>query len=119
MTDKPASVEAYMAPLPPETREVAERLRRLVHAAAPGTTEAIRYGMPAFQTSGRTFLYLGAWKRHIGVYPVYRGDAAFEARVGPFRSGKDTVRFGLKQDLPEDVVTLVVKTQRLRSDEKA
>jgi uncharacterized protein YdhG (YjbR/CyaY superfamily) len=115
VTDKPESVDAYMAALPEPARTAAERLRALIHAAAPVAAEAIRYGMPAFQADGRTFIHLGAWKRHVAVYPVYPGDAAFEARVGPYRTGKDTVRFPLNKALPEDVVTLVVEAQRRAS----
>jgi uncharacterized protein YdhG (YjbR/CyaY superfamily) len=115
MSDKLASVDAYIAALPPQAQAIAHRLRALVHAAAPGATEAVRYGMPAFQANGVTFLHLGVWKRHAGFYPVYCGDAAFEAAVRPFRSGKDTVRFDLAGEPPADLVTRIVQAQASRA----
>ncbi|WP_293677235.1 iron chaperone [uncultured Phenylobacterium sp.] len=114
MAAKPISVDAYMAGLPDAARPTAQRLRALIHAAAPETAEAIRYGMPAFQAEGATFIYLGAWTRHVAVYPIYRGEADFEAKVAPFRSGKDSVRFDLDRDLPEDLIALIVRAQRGR-----
>ncbi len=114
MTQKPVDVDAYIAGLTPEAAAAAQRLRATVHAVAPGTVETIRYGMPAFQAGGATFLYLGAWKRHIGFYPIYQGSEAFEAEVAPFRSGKDTVRFLLKDPLPDALIARIVETQRAR-----
>lgn len=106
-----ASIDAYIAALPEPARGVATNLRRLILATAPGAVEAIRYDMPAFQIGKTTFLHFGCWKNHVGIYPVYRGDAAFEALVGPFRSGKDTVRLQYRDTLPTDVVIRIVNAR--------
>lgn len=108
------AVDDYIAALPEPAQTAARILRARVHAAAPGAAETIRYGMPAFQANGATFLYMGVWKKHVGLYPIYRGDEAFEAAVSPYRSGKDSVRFPLTAELPEQLVDLIVRTQRQR-----
>lgn len=118
MTDLPKdqlmTVEDYLSAQPAPAQAHARELRAQVHALVPGAGEAIRYGMPAFQAGGATFLYLGAWKRHVGLYPIYRGDEVFEALVAPYRSGKDSVRFPLNQPLPAQVIEAIVRAQHAR-----
>ena len=109
------TVDDYISAQPEPAQGHARELRAQVHALVPGVGEAIRYGMPAFQVDGATFLYLGAWKRHVGLYPIYRGDAAFEALVAPYRSGMDSVRFALNQPLPAPVIEAIVLAQHRRS----
>lgn len=111
---RPKDVDAYIAALPAPAAEAVRRLRAAIHAAAPGAAETIRYGMPAFQKDGATFLHLGAWTRHVGLYPVYRGPADFEAEVAPYRSGKDSVRFGFDEAPPEGLVARIVEHQLAR-----
>lgn len=108
-----SSIDAYIDALPEAAKAVAINLRRLILTAAPGAIEAIRYDMPAFQIGRTTFLHFGCWKTHVGLYAVYRGDAAFEAVVGPFRSGKDTVRFHYRDALPTEVVIQIVNAQAM------
>lgn len=106
-----SSVDAYIAALPAPAQSVAVQLRRVIFDAAPDAIEAIRYDMPAFQIGRTTFLHFGCWKNHVGLYPVYRGDAAFEAAIEPYRSGKDTVRFLYRDALPADVVIRIVNAR--------
>lgn len=112
--DQPVTVDDYIAAQPAAAQEHARELRAQVHALVPGAQETIRYGMPAFQAGGATFLYLGAWKRHVGLYPIYRGDEVFEALVAPYRSGKDSVRFPLGRPLPSPVIEAIVRTQHAK-----
>lgn len=104
-----ASVEGYIAALPPSSRDVATSLRRTIHDAVPALSEAIKYGMPAFLLEGEPLLYFAVWKKHVGMYPLYRGDAELEARVGRYRDGKDTLRFLLSEPIPYDVVAHVAR----------
>jgi uncharacterized protein YdhG (YjbR/CyaY superfamily) len=114
MADKYSSVDAYIGAQSGIGRTMAESLHTIVARAVPDMAEAIKYNMPAFQIAGKSFLYMAVWKKHIGMYPVYRGDKDFEKTVAPYRDGKDTVRFLFDQPLPEEVVTLVAVTQALR-----
>ena len=49
MATKPRNIDEYLAALPPDKRAALEKVRRAVHAAAPGAEECISYGMPAFR----------------------------------------------------------------------
>ena len=53
---KPTTVDAYLEALPADVQPIAQHLRALIHAEAPGCTEAIKYGMPAFLLRGKAFL---------------------------------------------------------------
>ena len=85
-------VDAYIAAFPPDVQAVLAAARAAVHEAVPGTGETISYQMPTFTHDGQAYLYLGGWKRHLGVYPVPVLDGALEAEVAPYRSGQDTLR---------------------------
>lgn len=94
------------------------RIRDLIAAAAPGAQEAIRYGMPTALLDGSSIVYYAAWKKHVGLYPVYRGSSEFEEKVAPWRDFKDTVRFPLGTEVPFDVVEMILAAQvaRLRRE---
>lgn len=94
------------------------RIRELITAAAPGAQEAIRYGMPTALIDGSSIVYYAAWKKHVGLYPVYRGSDEFEQKVAPWRDWKDTVRFPLGDEVPFDVIELILAAQvaRLRRE---
>ncbi|RYE72934.1 MAG: DUF1801 domain-containing protein, partial [Hyphomicrobiales bacterium] len=86
------TVDQYIAALPPDVAFIMERIREALHEMAPDLRESIRYTMPLFRYEG-TYLYVGAWKKHIGLYPVFRADPELEAAIAPYRAKKDTVQF--------------------------
>jgi len=108
----PVTIDSYIAALDEPARSMSEQLRQTIRAAAPEAVEDIKYAMPAFKLGGRNAVYFAVWKKHIGLYPIYRGDAAFEAQVGPYRAAKDTVKLMLDRPLPLDLITLIVRNQR-------
>ena len=104
----PTTVDAYAAALPYHSREVLETIRRLIAARVPGVEESIRYQMPAFTFDGIYLVYVGAWKHHIGLYPIPPLPADLEAEVGPYRTKTDTVRFLYKQPIPYDLIERLI-----------
>jgi uncharacterized protein YdhG (YjbR/CyaY superfamily) len=104
-----ATVDEYLAELPVDVRSRVEELRRVVHELAPGVGESISYAMPVFTLDGTPLLHVGAWTRHIGLYPVPVFDAELEAEVAPRRSGRDTVRLPHAAPFPRELVTRVVQ----------
>lgn len=110
MPAKFATIDDYIADLPEARRPVGEAVRAAIRAVAD-LTETIRYGMPAFQQGGATVIYFAVWKTHVGLYPIYRGDEAYEARLAPFRSKTDTVNLPLDQPVPVDLIGQIVRMQ--------
>ena len=107
----PATVDRYIAGFPPDIAHILDHLRKAIRRAAPGATEAIKYGMPVFLLHGSHVFYVGAWKTHVGIYPVYPQAPALEAEIAPRRSGKDTVRFSYSDPIPFDLVERLVRAR--------
>ena len=107
------SVDAYMAGLPADRRAAMEQLRATIRAAAPGTTEAISYNMPAFRLDGRFFVSYEAFKRHYSLFPWT--DAMVEElgdAIHPYAVGKGTLRFPVDEPIPLDLVTRIIEIRR-------
>jgi uncharacterized protein YdhG (YjbR/CyaY superfamily) len=105
------TVDDYIAGLPVPVQKWAIDVRQTILAAAPHAEEAIRYDMPSYRIGKSTFVYFACWKKHVGLYPIYEGDEAFEVEVGPYRAKKDTVQFLYSEQLPKELVTKIVCTQ--------
>ncbi|MDQ2674182.1 MAG: DUF1801 domain-containing protein [Chloroflexota bacterium] len=111
---KYGSVDEYMATLPEDRRAAMEQLRVTIRAAAPQTTEAISYNMPAFRLDGRFFVSYEAYKRHYSLFPwtdamlAELGDA-----IQPYAVGRGTLRFPSDQPIPLDLVRRIIEV-RLR-----
>ena len=115
----PATVEEYLAALPPEAREALETVRAAVLRGMPGATETIRYGMPAAMLGSRSGLLYAAWKRHAALSPVPVFAGALEAQVAPPRSGKDALHLFYRRPVPEALVERVAAAVAARrSDDR-
>lgn len=115
----PATVEEYVGGLSPEAAGHFETVRQIVHEVAPGAVESIRYQMPVFATDAGYITYVGAWKKHLGLYPIPRIDA-LEERLAPHRTAKDTVRLLYRDPIPTDLLRdlLVELVRRLGGPER-
>ncbi|WEK04974.1 MAG: DUF1801 domain-containing protein [Candidatus Devosia phytovorans] len=111
MSKKPDTVDAYIATLDDGVQQIFAALRETVLRLAPGATETIKYDMAAWQLNGTYLVYAGAWKKHIGLYPVGRGDGAFEAMLAPYRDKKDTVKFVYAKPMPFDVIEAILRAR--------
>ena len=67
MAGKPKSIDDYLSRLPDDQRQALEKLRRMIHAAAPKADEAINYQIPMFRHNGM-LVGFGARK---GLRPVH------------------------------------------------
>ena len=110
------TVDEYIAGFPDEVRGILERVRTIVTEAVPGGEERISYGMPAVMLGGRYAIHFAGWKKHLGLYPVPPLPAELEARVGPYRSGEDSVNLVYAEPIPYDliaeIVTAIVELRR-------
>ena len=53
-------------------------------------------------------VFVGAWKHHIGLYPIPALDDDLEAEVAPYRAAKDTVQFPYRDPIPYDLIERLV-----------
>ena len=66
----PASVDSYIADLPPDRRPPMQALRSTIVAAAPRAIETIAYQMPALRLDGRFLVSYAAFKAHYSIFPA-------------------------------------------------
>jgi len=114
---KPRTIDDYLANTQPAQRVVLEKLRRAIHAAAPGAEEYLGYGLAGFKFQGRPLVYFGAWENHCALYAASpKTQGLFADELNGFEVSKGTIRFTVEQPLP---LTLVKKLVKARVAENA
>ncbi len=86
----------------------------IVKRAVPAAEETVSYGMPAFRLR-RIFVYVGAFKSHIGIYPPVRGDRKLMRDLSPYRGPKGNLKFPLGEPLPRALIGRVVRALSRRA----
>ena len=112
------NIDQYIADYSPEVGEILNQIRSCIKEAAPEAQEAISYNMPAFK-QGKVLVYFAAFKNHIGLYALPTGHEAFAAELSKYKSGKGSVQFPLKEKMPYDLITKIVKFRVKENLEKA
>jgi len=110
-------VDAYLAGLPFDQRELLQELRARVEALVPEATETIAYAMPAFRLRGRVLLSYAGWKRHCSLYPIH--DELLQQYADKLRHNartKGALHFSRAHPLPEALLQDLVRT-RIRTIE--
>ena len=112
----PRTVDAYIAGFPKDVQAVLRRVRTTIMAATPKAQGAISYGIPAFKLNDRYFVSFAGWKKHVSVYPVPAGDAAFRKKIAGYQGGRGTLRFPLDEPIP---YALIARAAKLLARERA
>ncbi|WP_230470642.1 iron chaperone [Flavobacterium cheongpyeongense] len=68
-TPKPANINSYIGHFSNAVQEILEKIRLVIHKAAPDAKEKISYSMPAFEQK-RIVVYFATFKNHIGLYAL-------------------------------------------------
>ncbi len=98
-----ATVEDYLATVPPDPRAILQAIRARAKQAVPVARDCISYNMPALRDR-KVFFFYAAFKSHIGIYPPATEDTALIARLEPWRGPKGNLSFPLSQDIPLDLI---------------
>jgi len=60
-------IDGFLAKRPPAQRALLEELRAMIHAAAPGVVETIKWGMPFYLLDGKRVAATPAFKAHVQI----------------------------------------------------
>lgn len=101
------TIDEYIASFPADVQSVLREVLRRCLDAVPGAEQTISYGIPTLKLDGHYVVYFAAWKHHISVYPIPRGDTELQADLDPYRAAKGTLKFMLNKPIPYDLITRV------------
>ena len=97
--NEPKSVTGYINGAPKEARTKLREMRSCIRDAAPGATESMKWGMPAFSYRRILVMYAG-FKHHIGFYPTPSAVRAFAKHLSGYKTAKGSIQFPLDKPLP-------------------
>ena len=120
MTDKKrfTTIDEYISTFPGDTQAALEKVRQVIHNAAPEATETISYDMPTFDLNGKHLVFFAGWKHHISMYPTPAGDETFQQELAHYKRVKSTVQFPLDKPIPYDLVEKIVTLLIMETPEK-
>lgn len=105
-------VDAYLSGVEPAKRAALATLRAQLHAAAPGSEEVMRYGMPHLRRDGMMVAAFAAAKNHCGLYPCSAATVeTFKADLADFTTSKGAIRFTPDHPIPEALVRRLVEAR--------
>lgn len=102
------TLEAYFAQYTPEQRQIMQQLREAIHAAVPGLSEKISWGMPTFVLGGN-IIHFAMNKNHVGIYPGAETMAAFAPRLSEYKTSKGALQLPLNKPIPYGIVAEMAK----------
>lgn len=111
------SVDEYLKAQPADFREVLEKLRAQIKAAAPKAEEGIGYGMPAYKYKG-ALVYFGAFKNHCSFFPGSSSVLANKEGLKGFTIAKGTIQFTPDKPIPAAIIKSIVKERVAQNETK-
>jgi uncharacterized protein YdhG (YjbR/CyaY superfamily) len=111
----PKTIDEYIAGFPENIQKILQEVRRTIAGVVPEATEAIKYQIPTFVLD-KNLIHFAAFKKHIGVYPVPKGDSGFEEAIGAYQTGKGTAQFPLDRPIPYDLIRRMVEFRLMSPD---
>lgn len=105
---KVAGIEEYFSLFPAEVQRRLTAISALFRKIYPPVQTSIRYGIAAYKI-GDEYLYIAAYKKHIGMYPMY-GLKELESAVAPYRGKgtKDSLHFLHSAPLPMELIGKII-----------
>jgi|SRR6185369_2419094 len=105
---RPKTVAEYINAAPKQARAKLREMRACIRSSAPGATEGLKYGMPAYSYR-RILVIFGAHTNHIGFYPTPSAVSAFADELSKFVWAKGSVQFPLEKPLPKALIRKITK----------
>ena len=117
MSDKPTSVDEYIAGFPKDAQKALKEMRSALRKATPKAEEGLKWGMPAFSYSRILFTY-AAFKSHVSLYPTPAVVKAFAKDLTGYKTSSSAIQFPLNKSLPKDLIQRMAAFRVRESVEK-
>jgi uncharacterized protein YdhG (YjbR/CyaY superfamily) len=112
----PRNVDEYLACVSEPTRSTLNKMRAVIRSVVPPeATEAISYGIPAFNYKGR-LVWFAAFSKHCSLFPTAAVIEEFKKDLKGFTISKGTIQFPIDKPLPTALIKKLVKA-RVRQNE--
>ena len=102
------SIDEYISDFPKNVSVLLNNIRKCIQKSAPDATETISFNMPAFKQK-KILVYFAAFKNHIGFYALPSGNEAFQVALSKYKTGKGSIQFPLKEEIPYDLIQKIVE----------
>ena len=96
---RPTTITEYINAAPKDARKPLRDMRVCVRKSAPGATESLKWGMPAFSYH-RILVTFAAHRHHIGFYPTPSAVKAFSKELAKYPTARGSIQFPLGKPLP-------------------
>jgi uncharacterized protein YdhG (YjbR/CyaY superfamily) len=112
------TVNEYIGSFPKEVQATLEKIRQTIKKAEPDAEEVISYQIPAFKLHG-FLVYFSAYKEHYSITfpPPFTVFEKFKKELAPYEMSKTTVQLPMKQPIPFDLITKMVKFRAKENQE--
>lgn len=92
------TIDEYIAEQPESVRPLLQKIREVIHSAAPNAIEKISWQMPTFW-QGENLIHFAAFKNHIGIYPGGEATTFFADRLTDYKTSKGAIQLPLNQPI--------------------
>ena len=96
---RPQTVTDYINAAPKKTQKKLREIRACIRASAPGATEGLKWGMPAYSYR-RILVTFAAFEHHIGFYPTPSAVKALAEELSDYVTASASIQFPLDKPLP-------------------
>ena len=112
-------VESYFEHVTNDTyRSELLRIRELIRAQVPDSTEQISYGMPAFKYKGKYLIGYAAFKDHLSIFPGADAVGVFAKELADYKTAKGTIQFTPEHPLKDELLVRIIELSVARIDTK-
>jgi uncharacterized protein YdhG (YjbR/CyaY superfamily) len=114
----PKTVDEYLARVQEPARSTLNKVRATIRSVVPAkATEAISYGMPAFQHKG-TLVWFAAFAKHCSFFPTAAVIEEFKSQLKGYTTSKGTIQFPVDKPLPAALVKKMVQARIAQVEQK-
>ncbi len=102
------SVTSYIATHKGEVAKRLRAIRAIVKKSAPGATEGMAYGMPAYKLDGKPLVYFAGFAKHVGLYALPKANVVFKKELAKYKVAKGSIQFQHDEPLPLPLIRKII-----------